>query len=154
MTRAAKRGLAAVFLVAMLSNMCCSFASAVAKPSDGTQSSSYLSAYRASLTPVPDGKIVCTVDVIAAINADEVGASDIFLYESTDGVHFGSWIKHYNSDDYPSMMGSGWWHAADVFTYQGVVGRYYIADVYVYAADSTGSDTKCYHAAMVRARAT
>lgn len=136
------RVLSAVLLVCMMSTMLCSFASAT------IQSSDYLDAYMAECHAVSNGKIVVTVDVDALVNCTKVGADDIYLYESTDGVHF-TLVRHYEYQDYPNMMGTGWYYYRDAVSYQGVPGRYYFARVYVYAGNNTGYDRKFYDTANV-----
>ncbi len=82
------------------------------------------------------------------VNATMIGARDIYLYESTDGSYF-TCVKHYNYQDYPNMMGSGWsYYRNAVNDYNRVAGRYYYALVYVYAADSTGYDCKPFNTEM------
>lgn len=142
MKRTVKKLLCCLFALCLLSGTLCY----AAEP----RSSAYLNSYCAGLTAVDGGGIVITVDVDTVVNATEVGASRIDLWESTDGSHF-TRIAQLYPEDYPLMMGSGWSHCKDVTTYQGVVGRYYLADVYCYAANATGSDTRIYTTAVEKA---
>lgn len=142
MKRTVKKLLCCLFALCLLSGTLCY----AAEP----RSSAYLDSYCAGLTAVDGGGIVITVDVAAVVNATEVGASRIDLWESTDGEEFYRIARLY-PEDYPLMMGSGWSHCKDVTTYQGVVGRYYLADVYCYAANASGSDTRIYTTAIEKA---
>lgn len=149
------RFLSSLLLLCMVSSLFCAFAAAKDDTSDdsagGNRSSWYLDNYMAAVTPVANGKLVISVDVSACRNCTQLGSDDIYLYESTDGVYF-HLVRHYEYQDYPNMMGSGWDYCRDAVTYQGTVGRYYYASVYVYAADATGSDSRLYETAIVRAR--
>lgn len=138
------RLLSVLLLTCMMSSMLCSFASA------SSQSSDYLSAYMAGCTASSNGKIIITVDVDALVNCTKIGADDIYLYESTDGVHY-TLVRHYTDYDYPEMVGTGFHYCRDAVSYRGTAGRYYYAAVYVYAGNNTGYDRKLYETATVRA---
>ncbi len=129
-------------LICILSCLLCVGASA--------RSSNYLDGYGVVLTPQSGGKIVITVDVDGIRSMTQIGASTIFLYESTNGTDF-SRIKTYNYEDYPTMMGSGKHFCEDALTYNGVPGRYYYAIAFCYAGDSTGYDEQSYTTSVVRA---
>ena len=137
-----KKLLCCLFALCILSSTLCYAAD--------SRSSAYLDSYCAGLTAVDGGGIVITVDVDAVVRTTALGASRIDLWESTDGEEFYRIAQLY-PEDYPLMMGSGWSHYKDVTTYQGVVGRYYQADVYCYAANATGSDTRIYTTAIEKA---
>ena len=114
------------------------------------EASNYLSSYSASLTAKNGGKISILVDVIGAGFMDEIGASDIYIYESTDNVDF-TCVSSFHSDDYPRMLGSGSTYFDTPITYAGTPGHYYFASVYFYAADETGYDTGHYDTVSCRA---
>lgn len=156
MKKRSVRFLSSLLLLCMVSSLFCAFAAAVDDTSDDSagdkRSSWYLDSYMAAVTPVANGKLVISVDVGARRNCTQLGSDDIYLYESTDGVTF-HLVRHYEYQDYPDMMGSGWNYYDDPVTYRGTVGNYYYANVYVYAADSSGSDRRMYETAIVRARA-
>lgn len=136
--------LSLILLVCMASSLLCVEASA--------RSSNYLDLYGIVLTPQSGGKIVVTVDVDGIRSMTQIGATTIFLYESTDGTDF-TRIKTYKYEDYPTMMGSGKHFCEDAVTYSGVAGRYYYAIGYCYAGDSTGHDEQSYTTSVVRAKA-
>lgn len=146
MKRLGKRLLSGIFALVMISSLLCTAASASVK------SSAYLDAYRAVLTPKSNGVMVISVDVTAVGRMPEVGAKTIYLYESTDGKTF-NWIRTYESEDYPELMGSGLIFYEDVITFQGVIGRYYYAKAFVYAGDSTGGDERYCNTAIRQAKA-
>ena len=146
MKRLGKRLLSGVFALVMISSLLCTAASASVK------SSAYLDAYRAVLTPKSNGVIVISADVSGAGYMPELGVKAIHVYESTNVGDF-HWIRTYESDDYPEMMGSGTVFYEDLFTFQGVVGRYYYAKACVYAGDSTGGDERYCNSAIKQAKA-
>ena len=145
MKHVGKRILCSLLAVCMLSALLCASASAAV-----LRSSDYLSSYTARVTPVGDGKVAVTVDVDGAGAMDEIGASEIHIYESTDNSLF-TWVESYTSDDYPEMLGSGTFYYDTPITHQGVAGRYYKAHVYFYAAKGSGSDTRDYMTVSKRA---
>lgn len=145
MTRFGKRFLSGFFALIMISSLLCTVASASVK------SSAYLDTYRAVLTPKSNGKLVITVDVAGVGYMSEIGATKIYLFESTDGTNF-TRIETFESSDYPEMMGSGTTFYEDVITYQGVVGRYYYAKAFVYAGNSTGGDERNCNTAIKQAK--
>lgn len=117
------------------------------------RSSAYLSMYSAGCNPRSGGEIAIWVDVTGTKpKMDRIGADKIYLYESTDGTNF-TRVKIFKSADYPNMMVS---NANDYYktavTYQGTVGNYYYAVVYVYAEYNGGSDTKTYETSTKQAR--
>ncbi len=146
MKRLGKRLLSGIFALVMISSLLCTAASASVK------SSAYLDSYRVVLTPDPRGSMVVTVDVTAVGRKPELGAKAVYIYESTDGVDF-HWIRTYECEDYPELMGSGGIFYEDVVTFQGVIGRYYYAKACVYAGDSTGGDERFCNSAIRQAKA-
>lgn len=114
------------------------------------RSSNYLDAYACSVSAENNGKIAVCVDVDAIVNATEIGATEIYIYESTNGEDF-TCVKEYFAEDYPEMLDSGWHYYDAPITHQGTVGKYYCATVYVYAGNSTGGDTRRVETNAVRA---
>lgn len=96
--------------------------------------------------------MVISADVSGAGYMPVLGVNTIYVYESTDGKNF-YWIRTYESEDYPEMMGSGTVFYEDLFTFQGVIGRYYYAKAFVYAGDSTGGDERYCNTAIRQAKA-
>ncbi|WP_298023354.1 hypothetical protein [uncultured Dysosmobacter sp.] len=132
-----------IIAVCILSSFLCTFALA--------RSSAYLDGYSATITPLRGGEIAVTVDVAGVGSMDEIGASKIYIYESTDGKNF-TRVATYKSDDYPEMLKSKTTTYYDSpVVHSGEVGYYYYADVYCYAAKDGGSDTKLYSTSVKRA---
>ena len=154
MKKRSVRFLSSLLLLCMVSSLFCAFAAAADDTSDTSagsdRSSLYLDSYMAAVTPVANGKLVISVDVSARRNCTQLGSDDIYLYESTDGVHF-TLVRHYEYQDYPDMMGSGLDYCDDPVTYKGTVGRYYFASVHIYAGDSSGYDCRTYNTSPVQA---
>lgn len=137
-----KRFLCMLLTVCMLSSSLVALAA--------TQASAYLSSYSADLTAGSNGKIYVTVDVSGTGYMTDIGATDIYIYESTDNVDF-TRVSSFSSDRYPRMLGSGTIYVDTPITYAGTPGCYYIAEVYFYAANSTGSDSRSYTTVSCRA---
>ena len=119
--------------------------------SAAVNSSDYLDWYLSGLTAESGGSITISVKIDACGDMTKVGASKIYLYESADGKSF-TRIETYKYEDYPEMMGSGWYYIADPITFTGTPGYAYYAIVYCYAGDSTGHDEKPYTTPIVYAR--
>lgn len=116
---------------------------------NGSRSSDYLSSYRAGLTARSGCRLLCTVDVLANIDATQIGAKNIYIYESQDGISF-SLVASYNYLSVPDMMGSGYLYYDTPVTYVGQASYYYYAAVKVYAGDSTGGDSRWYNTSVVQ----
>lgn len=140
-----KRVLSGMCALVMISTLLCTPASA--------RSSAYLDGYRAAITPDPGGILVITVDVTGVGYMPEIGAKTIYLYESRDNKNF-TRIETFESSKYPQMMGSGTFFYEDVITYQGTVGYYYYAKVFVYAGNNTGGDERSYTTSVKQAKRT
>lgn len=136
MKRLGKRVLCSLMAVCMLSAF--TFASAAAQASD------YLDSYTAGLTAQGSGRVAVTVDVVGTGRMTEIGATEIHIYESSTKTGAYEWAASYYSDDYPEMLDSGAYYYDTPIIHQGTAGRYYIASVYFYAANSSGSDTSHY----------
>lgn len=136
-----KKSLCGLMAVCMLSL----FASAAV-----TRASDYLDYYTATLTAKGNGRIAVTVDVGGTEPMTEIGATEIYMYESTNNADFYQ-VYVYTSDDYPEMLTSGSYYFDDAIIHNGVAGRYYKASVYFYAANNTGSDTGHYTTRSCRA---
>lgn len=137
-----KRFFCGVLTLCMLSSFLCTFASA--------RSSAYLNSYRAILTPKSGGLMAVTVDVSGVGSMDVIGASTIYIYESTDGKSFTK-VATYKSEDFPAMLGSGTTYYKTPVTYLGIPDYYYYASVYCYAEKDGGSDTGHYDTAIKKA---
>lgn len=116
-----------------------------------TRASAHLDSYRASLTPKSSSRIAITVDVDGTGLMDDIGATKIYVYRSTDNEHF-YLLRTFDSKDYPAMMKHNVYYYYDTpIIFQGVSGYYYYAHVDVYAAKDGGSSTRSYTTSSVQA---
>ena len=116
-----------------------------------TRASAHLDSYRATLTPKNSSKIAITVDVDGTGLMDDIGATKIYVYKSTDNEHF-YYLRTFDSKDYPAMMThNAYYYYNTPITFQGVAGCYYYANVDVYAAKNGGSSTRTYTTSSVQA---
>lgn len=145
MKRLTKRVLCITLAVCMLSSLLCTSAFA-----NSSRSSAYLNSYCADVNPKSGGRLVVTVDISGVGPMTKIGATKIYIYESSDNKSF-SRVATYKYGDYPNMMGSGTFYYDDAITHYGTPGYYYFASVYCYAANSSGSDEKNYTTAIVQA---
>ena len=117
------------------------------------QSSLYLSAYCAWLTPEAGGVIDVTIDVQAVDYMDEVGALRVEIWESADGGDSWDNVRTYYSANHSEMLVEDDYLYYDTpISYDGTPGYKYYAIVEVYAGDSTGWDSKEYQTYTVTAR--
>lgn len=116
-----------------------------------TRASAHLDSYRASLTPKNSSRIAITVDVDGTGLMDDIGATKIYVYKSTDNEHF-YYLRTFDSKDYPAMMThNAYFYYETPIIFQGVSGYYYYAHVDVYAAKDGGSSTRSYTTSSVQA---
>ena len=83
------------------------------------------------------GKILFEVDIDATHTMQEVGASEIYVYEQQDD---GSWnnVYTFEMDEHDYLIETNSIGACVDATYQGTVGKNYYALVACYAKDSSG----------------
>lgn len=83
------------------------------------------------------GRILFEVDINATHTMQEVGASEIYVYEQQDD---GSWdnVYTFNMDEHDYLIETNSIGACVDATYQGTVGKNYYALVACYAKDSGG----------------
>lgn len=117
------------------------------------RSSLYLSLYRAWLTPKNNGAINVNVDVQAVDDMDDIGATSIVMYESSDGGSTWSAVRGYSSALYPNMLAHDTYLYYDTaVTHIGRPGKQYYAIITIYAGDSTGYDTREYITPIITAK--
>ena len=143
MKRFGKQLISGLLLMCTLSSIFCISAFAI------QDSSAYISNYAAAVTPGSGGRMYVTLDIDSVGYMDEVGASEIHVYESTDDEEF-TLIESYYVEDYPEMMTSGTIYYDTPVTFIGTPGRYYYAMIVFYAGDETGGDTRLYETYSAR----
>lgn len=136
-----------VMAVAMISCLSCVMTSA---QSYSPCSSDYFDAYYADVSAASGGRIIVGLSVDGLKWLAHVGASSITVLESTDQINYYP-VKTFKYTEYPKMMTSGYYYYGDAVTYNGTVGKYYLANVICYAGDSTSHETRLYTTSSVRA---
>ena len=103
----------------------------------GARASDYFSATSVRAYAQSGGKILFEIDVDATHTMQEVGASEIYVYEKQDD---GSWdnVYTFTKESHPSLIWTNSTCAYVDATYQGTVGKNYYATVACYAKDSSG----------------
>ena len=105
------------------------------------RASYYLDAYSAYVYPAGWGKIQVWFSVDGTNDMDEIGALEIYLYESKDNENW-TWVKTFEHQDYSDMLGyNNYYHDGHV-EYNGTLGRYYKAYVCVWAGKDGAGDTR------------
>ena len=97
------------------------------------------------------GKVLFEIDVDATHTMQEVGASDVYVYEQQSD---GSWSNVYTftKEAHPYLIWTNSTCAYVDATYQGTVGKNYYAMVACYAKDSNGSESRYYDTPVVTAK--
>lgn len=129
------------------------FVGAVSATSEGVRSSLYLDSYRAWLTPKNNGAVAVTIDVQAVGDMDDIGATSIIMYESSDGGSTWTAVREYFSALVPNMLAHDTYLYFDApITHIGRPGNKYFAIITIYAGDSTGYDTRQYQTTTITAK--
>lgn len=105
------------------------------------RSSLYLDTYGAYVYPAGWGKVQVWFDVQGTNDMDELGALEIWLYESTDNENW-TWVKTFEYTDNPGMLGYNDYIYSGHVEYSGTIGRYYKAYVCVWAGKNGQGDTR------------
>ena len=117
------------------------------------RSSLYLDCYSAWLTPKNNGAVAVTIDVQAVGNMDDVGATSVIIYESSDGGSTWTAVREYFSALVPDMLAHDTYMYFDTpVTHIGRPGNKYFAVITIYAGDSTGYDTREYQTTTITAK--
>ena len=105
------------------------------------RASDYLTAYSAYVYPAGWGKIQVWFSVTGTNDMDEIGALEVYLYESTDNENW-TWVKTFEHQDYSDMLEYNDYHHTGHVEYNGTLGRYYKAYVCVWAGKDGDGDTR------------
>ena len=105
------------------------------------RSSLYLHSYSAYVYPAGWGKVQVWFDITGTGTMDEIGALQIWLYESKDNENW-TWIKTYEHQDYSDMLGYNNFSHSGHIEYGGTIGRYYKAYVCVWAGKNGDGDAR------------
>ena len=104
-------------------------------------SSSYIYSYNSTIGTTGAGKITVSFSVNGISQMDDIGATYIRIYESTDNSTW-TWVQDYNSAVTTSLMGHNKSFHSGSVSYQGVAGRYYKAYVCIYAGKNGSGDSR------------
>ena len=97
------------------------------------------------------GKILFEIDVEATHTMQELGASEVYVYEEQDD---GSWdnVYTFTMDEHSYLIETNTAGAYVDATYQGTVGNKYFATVACYARDSSGAEVLMFDTLEVTAK--
>ena len=140
-----KRLLSLLFAVLLLASM------TMAAYAADTRASAYFSATSVRAYARSGGKILFEVDINATHTMQEVGASEIYVYEQQDD---GSWdnVYTFTMDEHAYLIETNSMGACVDATYQGTVGKNYYAAVACYARDSEGYECLYFETPVVTAK--
>jgi len=105
------------------------------------RASYYLDSYSAYVYNAGWYKVQVWVTVDGVDYMDEIGALDIWLYESTDNENW-TCVQYYEYVDHTDMLGyNNYYHSGHV-EYAGSIGKYYKAYVCVWAGKDGDGDAR------------
>ena len=114
------------------------------------RASDYLLGYSAYVYPAGWGKVQVWFEVDGINDMDEIGALEIWLYESKDNETW-TWVKTFEHQDYSGMLGYNDYYHAGHIEYNGTIGRYYKAYVCVWAGKNGDGDARYFWTPTERA---
>lgn len=114
------------------------------------RASYYLDSYSAYAYNAGWYKVQVWISVTGVDYMDEIGALNIWLYESSDNETW-SLVKTFQYVDYPDMLGYNDFSHGGHVEYQGAIGHYYKAYVCVWAGKDGDGDTRYFWTAPVKA---
>lgn len=119
-------------------------ASAAVKPPVDPQASNYIALYHGYIAR--SGNTIQPVFSVAGTYVmDRIGATEIYLYESSDGTNY-SLVKTFRYTNYSNMMAYNESAHASYMTYNGNANYYYKAYICVYAGKNGGGDSRYFWA--------
>lgn len=117
---------------------------AAVRPPIEPQASDYLSTYYGYVSK--SGNTIQPVFSVSATGLmDKVGATEIYLYESTDGVNY-SLVKSYRNSNYSNMLAYNTYGHASYMSYSGNSNYTYKAYICVFAGKNGGGDARYFWA--------
>lgn len=130
-----KRLLALLFAAAVLFSL----STTVWATNPGARASDYFSYTSVRAYAQSGGKILFETDIDATHTMQEVGVSELYVYEKQSD---GTWDEIYifTMDEHPYLIETNSIGACIDATYQGTVGKQYYALVACYARDSEGAE--------------
>ena len=105
------------------------------------RSSLYLDSYSAYVYPAGWGKVQVWFQVDGTNDMDEIGALEIWIYESKDNENW-SWVETFDYSDNSGMLGYNKYYHSGHIEYNGTLGRYYKAYVCVWAGKNGDGDAR------------
>lgn len=105
------------------------------------RASAYLDSYSATTYTEVGGKVQVYFDVTATGYMDTLGAKYIYLYESSDYVNW-TLVKTYTYTEYTALMAEDDIYHSGHTDYKGIPGRYYKAQVCIWAGRNGGGDER------------
>lgn len=105
------------------------------------RASEYLNSYSARTYTEVGGKVQVYFNVTADNDMDTLGAKYIYLYESRDYVNW-TLVKTYTYTEYTALMAEDDFYHSGYVEYRGIPGRYYKAQVCIWAGRNGGGDER------------
>lgn len=107
--------------------------------SASARASNYFDRAQVSTSAAGNGKVSIKLDVSAANTMQEVGATQIIVYEKQASGSYQS-VFTFKRADYPNLIAKNRASIVTYVTYQGTPGKTYYVTANCYAKDARGSD--------------
>lgn len=139
------RGLVALCLICVLFTPTVAFAAV--RPPIEPQASDYLAGYYGYVSK--SGNTIQPVFGVSGTGMmEKIGATEIYLYESTDGVNY-TMVKSFRHANYSNMMAYNTSGHASYMSYSGNANYTYKAYICVFAGRNGGGDARYFWAYQV-----
>ena len=105
------------------------------------RASYYLDSYNTYICAMGSGKLQIWYTVVGVTDMDEIGVLSIVLYESSDKTNW-THVKTYSHQNYSTMLIEDDWAHSSYVSYNGTAGKYYKANVCIWAGKNGSGDTR------------
>ncbi len=130
------------FVMALVLMLCISAPAFAA--SEGVYTSNYIAYYDGGVTKSSTGTVKVWFDVGCYSDVEELGASEIKLYEMKQGSSTWSLVKTFKSSVYTSMVTTNDMEYDSSVTYSGTSTSNYKATITIFAESGTKSDVRTF----------
>lgn len=130
-----------IALILVLSLAAPLYVSAASEERVQTRASYYLDSYNTYICAMGSGKLQIWYTVVGVTDMDEIGVLSIVLYESSDKTNW-THVKTYSHQNYSTMLIEDDWAHSSYVSYNGTAGKYYKANVCIWAGKNGSGDTR------------
>lgn len=105
------------------------------------RASYYIDAYNTYICPMGGGELQIWYEIMGTGDMDEIGTLSIRLYESNDNIIW-TWVYTFFHESNPTMLAYDDWYHCSYVSFPGTRGKYYKAEVCLWAGKDGGGDSR------------